>query len=256
MDIYSVSFAGNDISQVLGVDLYNHNFNNLPNRDIKINKVARRDLSIITSSEYTQKQITVFLDVCSGSRGDTEDTLTFLKALLQPQNAILKVSQGGVEVEYTATMNEFNIEWNGIQAYVTIQFIASDPIGRESDVKTLATLNAIITATASLSMTVEGSATAYPVISLTLNSVTGGTAKDITIGNGLTNQGITITRNWTSGDVLIIDSFNSEATVNGVLTDFTGIFPQFAAGSQQITYTDNLTTRNADLSATYQPRLV
>jgi predicted phage tail component-like protein len=256
VDIYKVLFNGNDISQVGGVDLYNHEFNALPTRDIKINKVARRDLSIITSSEYTQKEITVIMDVCSGSRADTESTLTFLKSLLQPQNAPLIVSQGGTDVEYTATMNEFNIQWFGATAVVEIKFIASDPIGRESVTQSMATITGITTSTSALSMTINGSATAYPLISITINSVTGGTAAQITISNGRTNQGIRIDRNWIAGDLMVIDSQSLTVTVNGVLTDFTGMFPQFPAGSQQIKYVDSFTTRNVDLTATYKPRIV
>lgn len=253
---YSVRFAGNDLSVVGGVDLYNHEFNTLPQRDIKINKLARRDLSIITSSEYTSKNIPIWMEVCSGSRADTEDSLTFIKSLVQLQNGVLEVSQGGEDIKYTATMNEFNIEWNGPRALVNIVFLASDPVGKQSASETLVSITGITTAASSASMTVEGSATAYPVITVTINSITGGTTKQVTIANGSTNQGITIERTWTAADILIIDSENMEVTVNGTVVDFTGKFPEWVAGSGQITYLDTFTTRNVDLVAVYNPRLV
>lgn len=256
MDKYSVLFAGNDLALIDGVDLFNHNFNSLPVRDIKMNKLARRSLSIITSSEYSHKLVPVFMEVCSGARADTEDTLTFVKSLVQAQNEQLVVLQGGAEVVYTATMQEFNIEWDGPKAYVEIIFVASDPVGRESVSQELASTTGITVASSAVNMTVEGSATAYPVITVTINSLTGGTAKQITIANGMTNQGITIERTWSALDILIIDSENMEVTVNGTIVDFTGRFPEFAAGSGQITYLDNLTTRNVDLTASYNPRLV
>lgn len=255
MGKYTVLFAGNDISQVLGVDLYNHNFNNLPNREIKINKVARRDLSIITSSEYSSKEITVNLEACTGTRADTENTMTLLKSLLQAQNAPLVVSQGGVDVEYTATMNEFNIEWNGPLAVVTIVFIASDPIGSQADDETLLSTT-ITTASSASSVTVAGSATAYPVFTLTITSVTGGTGGELSVQNGKTNQGITLAADFVNGDVIIIDSDKLEVTHNGASIDFTGLFPRFSAGEQQISYTDNFTTRSVSMDVTYQPRLV
>lgn len=256
MDKYSVKFAGNDLALVSGVDLYNHNFNDLPVRDIKINKLARRDLSIITSSEYTQKTIPVWLEICSGTRADTENTLAFVKSLLQPQNEQLIVSQGGVDVEYTSTMNEFNIDWNGTRALVNVIFLASNPIGQESDTQILASLAGVTTATSSYSNTVEGSATAYPVITVAINSITGGTDKQITISNGKTGQGITIEGTWEALDILVIDSLNMNVTVNGASVDFTGMFPQFPAGQAQITYIDDFTTRNISLTAVYNPRLV
>lgn len=256
MDKYSVKFSGNDISLINGVDLYNHNFNDLPNRDIKINKLARRDLSIITSSEYTSKNIPVFLEVCSGTRADTEDTLTFLKSLLQPQNALLVVSQGGEDTQYIATMNEFNIVWEGTTALVTIVFLGSDPIGKNTTSVTLASQNGITTANYSVSTTIEGSATAFPTTNITINSITGGTGKSITVANGKTGQGITITRDYIAGDIIIINSRDMNATANGTLVDFTGMFPVFPAGSGQITYLDNFTTRNIDINSVYNPRLV
>ncbi len=256
MDLYKVTFNGNDLHEVPGVNLHNHNFNALPARDIKINKVARRDLSIITSSEYVQKGISVYFEVCSGSRSNTENTLTVLKSLVQAQNAPLIVSQGGVDVEYTATMNEFNIEWQGVTALVEVLFIASNPIGREDNTLVLFQLTGSTTATASQTATVEGSALAYPLITVTVNAVTNGTNKHIAISNGSTNQGIRVDRTWSAADLLIIDSENMTVTVNGIITDFTGMFPQFSPGSQSLTYTDDFATRSIDLTATYEPRLV
>lgn len=256
MDKYSVKFAGNDLSVVSGVDLYNHNFNDLPQRDIKINKIARRDKSIITSSEYSSKEITVWLEVCSGTRADAEDTLAYLKSLLQTQNSPLVVIQGGEETEYTATMNEFNIAWDGVTALVSIVFIASDPIGRLVDTETLAAVTGITTATSSTNIFVDGSSLAYPLISITVNAVTGGTAANMFISNGLTGQGLTITRTFTAGDFIEIDSENLTVEVNGSTSDFTGMFPQFGPGSQQIVYTDSFTTRTVDIIATYNPRFV
>jgi hypothetical protein len=256
MDKYSVLFAGNDLSLIQGVDLYNHDFNTLPQRDIKINKIARRNKSIITSSEYTQKSIPVYMEVCSGSRANTEDTLTLIKSFLQEQNKQLIGSQGGTAVEYTATMNEFNVAWEGTKALVTIIFLASDPIGRESASQTFISKLGLTTASYSESGTIEGSATAYPTTTITVNSITGGTTKQVTVSNAGTNQGITIERTWTAGDILIIDSENMDVTVNGVAANFTGMLPQWAAGSATLSYLDNFTTRNVDIVSTYNPMIV
>ena len=133
MNETSVSFNGNDLSLIDGADLYNHNFNRLPSRDIRIHKLARESLSIITSAEYTQKELTVWLDICKGSREATEMALEQLKAILQGQNGELRVRQAGTLYKYTATMNELSIEWDGYNAYVTISFIASTPIGESVD---------------------------------------------------------------------------------------------------------------------------
>lgn len=256
MDKYTVMFAGNDLSAITGLDLENHDFNQLPNRDIQIYKLARRDKSVITSAEYTNKEIPINFYACGGSRAGTEDVITQLKSLTQSQNALLVVSQGGDTVEYTATMNELRINWIGTSAEITLVFIASDPVGKNSTAIDFIPSTNITSASGSYAAIVLGSATVYPIFDLTITAVTGGTAASITILNALTSQGITITRDWTAGELVEINSEEMTATVDGDVVDFTGMFPQFTSGTQQIQYLDTFATRDITLSATYNPRLL
>jgi phage-related protein len=255
-DIYQVSFNGNRIDLVPGVDLYNHNFTSLPTRDIKIHKLARRSLSIITSSEYSQKSIPVFLDVCSGTKQQTEATITFIKGLLQGQNGQLKVLQSGLEVNYTSTMNEFNIEWNANHAYCTIVFLASDPVGNATQSVTAVNKTGITSSSDSTTFVVQGSFDAEPVITVNVSAVTGGTGGTINLTNAVTQQGITITTNYSDGDILIVNSKELTVTLNGINLDFVGLFPLFPAGVQQFSYSDTFTTRTVDIFASYTPRLI
>lgn len=257
---YSVEFNGNDISQISGVWLYNYTATDLPDRDIKIHKLARRSLSIITSSEYTQKAIPVLLKVCSGTRQDTEATLTAIKGLLQPQNGELVVLQSGELFKYTATMNEFNIEWDNMNAYVQVVFLASTPIAESVDSDVLVTFNTTV-ASDGAGFTVGGSYIAEPITTITLNSVTGGTG-NINIFNSSTNQGITLDGTATpggtfaNGDQIEIDSTEYTVTVNGTNMDFSGIFPTFPPGVQRVGYTDTFSTRNADITLTANVKIV
>ena len=256
MEIYQITFDGNRIDQAPGVKLHNYEFNNLPERDINIHKLARRSLSIITSSEYSQKIIPIYLDVCAGSRIDTEAAIINLKSLIQAQNGTLIVLQGNLEVQYTATMNEFNIEWLGSTAIVTIVFLASTPIGTSVDAISLFNANSITSSTYNQTFLIEGSFAAEPVITVIINSVTGGTGATINLFNAINNQGISITEDFTSGSVLEVDSENMTVTLDGANLDFQGLFPTFAPGTQQIGYTDTFTTRNIDISSTYRRRLI
>ena len=254
MQEYSVQFNGNDLSQVEGVWLYNYNATDLPERDIKIFKLARRSLSIITSAEYTSKNIPVFMEVCSGGRQDTEATLTQIKGILQPQNGDLQLEQSGEQFKYIATMNEFNIEWVGSRAYVVIVFIASTPIAQAVEEDVIFSLNTTLNS-AGASFTVGGSYVAEPIINLVINSVTGG-AGSISIFNASTNQGLTITEMFNVGDQIRIDCYEYTITLNGGTIDFTGIFPTFAPGAQRVGYTDTFTTRNVDVTGVYNVKIV
>lgn len=254
MESYSVKFNNNDISQVPGVWLYNYTATNLPERDIKIHKLARRSLSIVTSAEYTQKAIPVMLRVCSGGRQDTEATLTQIKGLLQPQNGELQLLQSGELFNYTATMNEFNIEWVGTSAYVLIVFLASTPIAEAVDTDTLVSFNNTFPSNSS-GFTVGGSYIAEPVISVVVNSVTGGTGS-INLFNASTNQGITVSGTFAPSSRLEIDSSEYTVTINGANVDFEGLFPTFPPGAQRIGYSDTFTTRNVDVSVIYNVKIV
>lgn len=253
---YEVEFNGNAINGVPGVWLYNYNATNLPDRDINIYKLARRSLSIITSSEYTQKNVSVNLWVCSGGRELTEETITTIKGLLQAQNGVLKLRQSGIEVEYIATMNEFNIEWDGPNAYVTIVFIASTPIASGSDTNVLANISSVTTSSTSATFLVAGSYIAEPLITVVITSVTGGNGGSINLFNGRNNQGITITSNFANGDVITVDSTNYVVQINGISVDFTGIFPTFPPAQQQLAFSDTFLTRNLSITMTYNPRIV
>lgn len=255
MDDYKVIFNSNNLGEVEGVWLYYYNATDLPDRDINIHKLARRSLSIVTSAEYTQKTIPVMMRVCSGGRQATEETITRIKGLIQPQNGELIVYQSGEDFKYTATMNEFNIEWVGTSAYVVIVFIASTPIAEAVDTDIMTNFNTELASDGS-SFIVTGSYIAEPVINVTINSVTGGTGEAVSIFNASTNQGITITGDFTAGSQLEIDCSQYTARLNGVNMDFEGLFPTFPPGSQRIGYSDTFTTRDVDVTVTYNPKVV
>lgn len=254
MKSYSVSFNNNDISQVPGVWLYNYDATTLPERDIKMHKIARRSLSIITSAEYSQKSIPVFLQVCSGDRQDTEETLTQIKGILQPQNGRLELEQSGKQYQYTATMNEFNIEWDGSRAYVTIVFIASTPVASSATSDILFNFSTTLAADGA-SFIVEGSFIAEPVITLTYSAVTGG-AGSVSVFNASTNQGITISGALTPSTIIEIDSTNYTVLVNGMSTDFEGVFPVFPPGSQRVGYSDTFSSRTVSIVGQANTRIV
>lgn len=254
MEEYSVQFNGNELSTVPGVWLYNYTATDLPIRDVKMHKLARRSLSIITSAEYTSKNIPVFMRVCSGDRQDTEATLTAIKGLLQPQNGELVLMQSGEDFKYTATMNEFNIEWDSNKAYVTIVFVASTPIAESVGTDLLFSFN-VTTPSDSAGFTVGGSYVAEPIISIVVNSVTGGTGS-MSIFNASTNQGITLNETFTAGAQIEINSVDYTVTLNGANIDFEGLFPTFPPGAQRVGYTDTFSTRSVDITGNANTRVV
>ena len=106
------------------------------------------------------------------------------------------------------------------------------------------------------SFIVNGSYIAEPIINVTINSVTGGTSGSVSIFNASTNQGITVTGDFTAGSQLEIDCSQYTVRLNGVNMDFEGLFPTFPPGAQRIGYSDTFTTRDVDVTVTYNHKVV
>lgn len=247
-----VYFAGNDLSVIVGAALINHDFNNLPTRELSIYKLARANKSVLTSAEYSQKEVTVQFHLRGCDRGETEAVMVSLKSYLRPVNQQLIVSQAGVDVTYNnATMNELNYTWYSNKMLITLVFTVADPIGFEEDETVM--LNTTVTVAASSNpINNAGSFDAEPVVNMTVTTVTGGSNQSLAIKNEETGQGITLTRTWTDGDTVEIDSDNKTVTINGTNSDFTGQFPTFPPGTGSLGYSDTFSTRSVDLTVTYQ----
>ena len=251
----SIKFNGNDISDIPGVFLYNYNATDLPARDINIHKIARRSLSIVTSSEYSQKSISIQMKICNKDRHLTEQTVTQVKGLLSAQNGELVLEQSDGLYQYTATMNEFNISWTGSTAWTEIVFIASTPVASSAQPSVLFNFSTSLS-NGGMSFLVGGSYLSEPFITLVYSAVTGGTNKTISLVNASTNQGISVTANFTSTTIVEIDCMNYTVTVNGAQKDFEGLFPTFPPGSQRVAYSDDFTTRTVSISAMARTRIV
>jgi phage-related protein len=254
MESYDVVFNSNNLADVPGVWLYNYDATTLPTRNINIHKLARRSLSIVTSAEYSQKMLPVLMRVCAGDRQDTEATLTDIKGLLQPQNGELVVLQSNRAMKYTATMNEFNIEWDGSYCWVQLIFLISTPVAEGVVKEPLVSFSTSLQSDGA-SFIVDGSYISEPLITVTISAVTGGTGS-FSIFNASTNQGITISGTFTAGAIIEIDSSAYTVLVNGISTDFEGLFPVFPPGSQRIGYSDTFTTRTVTITVEYNVRVV
>lgn len=247
-ELYKVIFNGNDINSLPFARVNYKDIGNSPERQINIYKIARADRSVVTSAEYSQKPLLIYLDVKGCTRSEAEEYISDLKALLQAPNGTLETLYAGKMVQYTATLNRVSTTWHLYTGEIVLEFIASDPIAKTVAAESLVSFSTTAS-TFAASLNVDGSFNARPVIVLAFSAGSG--AGSVTVENSVTSQGITFTGNFTAGTIVEIDSENYALTVNGVNTDFSGIFPVFAPGSQQIRYSDTLSSRNVTLTATY-----
>ena len=244
-------FNNYNLNSLPGVRIVNYDVSELPDRILTDNKLARANRSLLTSAEYSAKDIQVTGYVGGADHGTVQLNFDRLKGRVQDFEGLIRVAQGDTDVEYTGTLNQIIKEMVGPNIKFTLVFKCSNPIGRDAVGRALFNPVNITTSTLTLPFQVDGSFIASPRFSFVFTTITGGTNKTVTLLNAATNKGIKVTRNWASGDILSINSDTFEVVVNGQSIDFDGQFPTFYPGGRSLQYIDDFTTRDATLSSIY-----
>lgn len=250
----TVTFDGNDLASVSGLSIIGTDPHRPSVRDLNSAPLARIDRSIVTSAFYTSRKIHVLASLQASSKANLQSALRTLESLLQTKEGLLVFSIAGVSTQFTATKNNIMLsnEAGGF-AELDIEFYCSDPMGYAVSSTTLYNYAALVGGSYSFAVTWSGNVTQQPVITITLNNVTGGTAKTITVSNPTTGVQLNILRTWANSDILIINSKTKTVTVNGVDISFTGGVPEWSV-KQPINYADDFTTRNIAVNLVYQIR--
>lgn len=196
IDVYFNTTYLNDL-----INIYNLDLNAYPEYEIRRYKVARAEKSIVTSKEAVQKPIPIYGYICGANRSEIEQNLALLKLAVYGSSGTLKVFQAGQDTIYQATCDDMTEEWNKNTLEVTLNFTANNPYGHELE-QTVLNFPNITTSESTFTLIGSSVAPIRPAITLTYNTVTGGTNKTVTIRNAETQIGISITNTFASGDVL------------------------------------------------------
>lgn len=252
-----VFYNGYELESVTGLTVLATNPYVPARRRINISDIVRTDKNKATSAFYVQRPISVTVGISRKTRALVEQSLDTLMGMLNGVEKELVLKQGIEKRKYYATYSNSVMEVEG-GSYLQLNLIfeCSDSFGYDLD----ATPVAAITYTPTTAVNFEGSANFQaPIFTITYSAVSGGTTKNVIIGNQVTGQKITITRTWVAGDVLIVDlaSRNGPTVrVNGVDVAFTGALPFFAPGAGVFTYEDSLSSRTMTGSILYTKRWV
>lgn len=250
-----ISFDGNSL-QTANIITQQINHESIPTKDAKLYALAHASKSVIPFVAYPTKTIsatgTVIYDTISG----LDSGLDTFKGYFTATNANLDIGYEGTTRRYVATVNKLDVSRpRGLtSADFSVDFMLTNPFGIETVSTPILNVAGRTSTPYSDNFTFLGSGPfQYPVFTYTLNSGTGLTASVI-IGNNSTGQQITVTRTWSAGDILVIDTYNGTVQVNGVAVAYSGAFPIFAPGIGTLTYSDTFTTRNFDYSVVYTKR--
>lgn len=254
----SITFNDFQLSSVTGFSVLSHDSYKPPKRTLSTANLVRTNKAKTHSGFYTEKYITIGYCINGNTRDEAELSLDTLNTNLQGLEKRLVVPMAGTQRWYTASLSANNLTVSG-GSYIEgeLVFELSDRYGYDYVLTTFLNLSGITAASRSDNYSFGGSAPwQAPVITITYTAMTGGTGKDVIIGNNSTGQQVTINRNWSSGDQLIVDVLNKVVTVNGSEVTTTGGLPEFAPGLGTITYYDNFTTRTFNYLGKYYKRYV
>lgn len=249
-----VSF-GNYNLQADGATVTESDVYSAPPNDIQAVELAERDGALIVQQRYKAKRFTANGHIQKTTVSELESALDAFKAAMAVKNQAFDIDYAGGVRRYAASAENIIITRSAPTSVgFSVEFLSPDGMGWDVESTELLAPSNVSASAQSFPVTVGGSYQAEPLITVTLNSVTGGTAKTITITNGVSLRGISITRTWTTSDVLEIDSLTKSVYVNDVATDFLGQFPIWATGDGTIEYLDDFTTRSASISSSYTKR--
>jgi len=253
-----VSYNGIDLNTVEGLTVLARDSYKPANRNVGSYGISRGNKNKVITAFYESKQITIKVGIAQKTRDLLEQSLDKLNAILQGYEEDLIIRQSGKDRKYIATLTKTNISEDG-GSYVNMDLIfeLSDIFGYDTYTTTLLNVSNWTGGSKTTEIIVDGSSvTQLPYISIVYSSVVGGTAKTVRISNEATGQTLILTRDWVTGDVLLVDTLNRIITVNGTTIAYTGSYPEFSVGTGYVTVSDDFTSRTYTMKMTYIKRYV
>lgn len=236
-----------------GIVLTNINALILPDRINQIEKIAGRDGGKLVQSSRGTKPIPLkgFYDGIDAA--DAQYMYDRLAQMLNRQERVLEVPHAGSSRKFIATPENAVLETpDGVNRLTfSIDFVVAEGTSYTDEV-TVFVGHVVSTATATIPVVVQGTVDARPVFTIDVEAGSGLTPnKSMTIRNSRDYTGITITRNWSVGDQVVIDSANFNMYINGVLTEPDGRLPKWSPGSGALFYSDTFSSRTTSIYGEY-----
>lgn len=248
-------FNNTELSSVPGLTVTETNPYGMPEYETNGFPLASTDGAALASQYYRKRIINIQCTLTRTSRALLEQSIDTLKSILRPQEKTLQLMIAGSIRLFTATAQNTMITDNaGGFAKINIEFLCSDPFGYDPYLTTALAQTGITATSQSYNFSVTGTAKQQPIFSITVNSVTGGTNKEISLTLASISAAISVTRTWAAGDVLVIDTHAKTVKVNGTAVDYDGPLPDLEVGTYSALYADEFTTRNVSLTVQYTKR--
>lgn len=238
-----------------GYTVISTNVWNAPTNRIQADELAEADGAKVVQQRYTSKTFTVEGRIQKTTRAELDAALDTFKLAMAQHSSPFDIDHGNSVRRYLASSQNVVLARVGeTDATYSVEFFSPDGMGWDAESSTLIASTNIGVSTLDIAFTVGGTYVAEPIIELTVNTITGGTAKTISLSNSLTLRGMQVTRDWVAGDVLEVDCLKKSVYVNNIVTDFSGQIPSFEPGNGGVQYIDDFTARDVTITASYTKR--
>lgn len=250
-DVY---FNSNDLGAIENFAITDVRVEGVANRTLYDAKIANADKSVVSGANWHSKRIEIIGVISNTDKSGMETTIGTILSKCQELNKVLQLPYGGETKQFTASYETIEVR-NPVGGFaeIGITFLATDPFAYDTTYTTVVTSNNLTTNNQSFGLTISEGFVQLPVITITIDSVTGSTA-DLYFSNLTNDENITINRTWTANEVLVIDSENMTVKVDGVEVDYSGYIPFLSNGYNSLWYSDEFTTRQVDISVKYRKR--
>lgn len=223
---------------------------------VEVTKLASNEGVSIVTVGWAEKIIKASGTITGTTISNLEANLDEFKGIVNQVGKNLDIDYRGGTRRYVATVTSCKISRPvRASAWAKWEVTWIIPSGEGKDTSaTTETFSNKTTAPYTDTITIGGNKANRPKITVTLDSHTATGYQDIEIKNNTTGLGVKITRDWTNGDVIIVDPDNDSVTVNGDEVEFAGSYPKFDTGSQTILYDDTFSARQVDIEVVHTPR--
>lgn len=258
-----ISFNANDLQTydpATGVGIITEEINHteLPEMVISLFNVANANKSAIASDpDFPSRTISIAGTIKGSSVVDLAQRVDSFNGYFNGKDKNLDINYAGATRRYIATRNALSVKQKGKKTYApfTVEFICTEPFGRETTTTNIANQTAYTSALYNIGATIAGSAPfQLPIITYTVNSATGSgdylLISDDNTGQEMLLYGLGLA----TGDELVINSETHEVLLNGEKVDYNGTFLELEPGMASITITDGFSTRNVDIHIEYYKR--
>lgn len=226
-----------------------------PTRNLQLENLAERDGATEVQARLRVKTLVIEGYYIGDDIADAESMADTINNVCNRSQRRLVTEYGGNRRVYRASADNWSISQpRGLNRITfSIEFSVNRGYGEDESDSTLFD-ETLTSSNESVTFTADGSTTVLPVITVTIDSVSGGTDANINIRNGASQIGLSIQRDWVADDQILLDCSAGEMFINGTLTKPEGKIPSWNPGSGSLAYSDTFDTRSVDISATYRAR--